>query len=33
MKIMKINACNYEDNLLNDKSIIVNYTLDLDNDN
>jgi NMD protein affecting ribosome stability and mRNA decay len=32
MKIMKIDACNYEDNLFDDKSIIVNCTLDLDND-
>ncbi len=30
---MKIDACNFEDNLFDDKSIIVNYTLDLDNDN
>jgi NMD protein affecting ribosome stability and mRNA decay len=29
---MKIDACNYEDNLFDDKSIIVNCTLDLDND-
>jgi NMD protein affecting ribosome stability and mRNA decay len=33
MKIVKIDACNYEDNLFDDKSIIVNCTLDLDNDN
>jgi hypothetical protein len=32
MKIVKIDACNYEDNLFDDKSIIVNCTLDLDND-
>jgi hypothetical protein len=32
MKIMKIDACNYEDNLFDDKSIIVNCTLNLDND-
>ncbi len=32
MKIMKIDACNFEDNLFDDKSIIVNCTLDLDND-
>jgi hypothetical protein len=32
MKIMKIDACNYEDNLFDDKSIIVNCALDLDND-
>jgi NMD protein affecting ribosome stability and mRNA decay len=32
MKIMKIDACNYEDNLFDDKSIIVNCILDLDND-
>jgi NMD protein affecting ribosome stability and mRNA decay len=32
MKIMKIDVCNYEDNLFDDKSIIVNCTLDLDND-
>jgi NMD protein affecting ribosome stability and mRNA decay len=32
MKIMKIDACNYEDNLFDDKSVIVNCTLDLDND-
>jgi hypothetical protein len=31
MKIMKIDACNFEDNLFDDKSIIVNCTLDLDN--
>ncbi len=30
---MKIDACNYEDNLFDDKSVIVNCTLDLDNDN
>jgi hypothetical protein len=30
---MKIDVCNYEDNLFDDKSIIVNCTLDLDNDN
>jgi NMD protein affecting ribosome stability and mRNA decay len=30
---MKIDACNYEDNLFDDKSIIVNCTLNLDNDN
>ncbi len=29
---MKIDACNYEDNLFDDKSIIVNCTLNLDND-
>ncbi len=29
---MKIDACNFEDNLFDDKSIIVNCTLDLDND-
>ncbi len=28
---MKIDACNFEDNLFDDKSIIVNCTLDLDN--
>ncbi len=33
MKIMKIDACNYEDNFFDDKSIIVNCILDLDNDN
>ncbi len=32
MKVVKIDACNYEDNLFDDKSIIVNCTLDLDND-
>jgi hypothetical protein len=32
MKIMKIDACNFEDNLFDDKSIIVNCILDLDND-
>jgi hypothetical protein len=32
MKIVKIDACNYEDNLFDDKSIIVNCTLDLDID-
>jgi NMD protein affecting ribosome stability and mRNA decay len=32
MKIMKIDACNYEDNLFDDKSIIMNCILDLDND-
>jgi NMD protein affecting ribosome stability and mRNA decay len=32
MEIVKIDACNYEDNLFDDKSIIVNCTLDLDND-
>jgi hypothetical protein len=32
MKVMKIDACNYEDNFFDDKSIIVNCTLDLDND-
>jgi hypothetical protein len=32
MKIVKIDACNYEDNLFDDKSIIVNCTLNLDND-
>ncbi len=32
MKI-KIDACNFEDNLFDDKSIIVNCTLDLDNKN
>ncbi len=31
MKIMKIDACNFENNLFDDKSIIVNCTLDLDN--
>jgi hypothetical protein len=29
---MKIDACNYEDNLFDNKSIIVNCTLDFDND-
>jgi hypothetical protein len=33
MKIVKIDACNYEDNFFDDKSIIVNCILDLDNDN
>ncbi len=33
MKIVKIDACNFEDNLFDDKSIIVNCTLDFDNDN
>jgi hypothetical protein len=33
MKVMKIDVCNYEDNLFDDKSIIVNCTLNLDNDN
>jgi hypothetical protein len=28
---MKIDACNFENNLFDDKSIIVNCTLDLDN--
>jgi NMD protein affecting ribosome stability and mRNA decay len=32
VEIVKIDACNYEDNLFDDKSIIVNCTLDLDND-
>jgi hypothetical protein len=32
MKIVEIDACNYEDNLFDDKSVIVNCTLDLDND-
>jgi NMD protein affecting ribosome stability and mRNA decay len=32
MKIMKIDACNYEDNLFDNKLIIVNCILDLDND-
>jgi NMD protein affecting ribosome stability and mRNA decay len=32
MKIVKIDVCNYEDNLFDDKSIIVNCILDLDND-
>ncbi len=32
MKIMKIDACNFEDNLFDDKSIIVNCILNLDND-
>jgi NMD protein affecting ribosome stability and mRNA decay len=32
MKIVKIDACNYEDNLFDDKSVIVNCILDLDND-
>ncbi len=31
MKIVKINVCNFEDNFFDDKSIIVNCTLDLDN--
>ncbi len=30
---MKIDACNFENNLFDDKSIIVNCTLNLDNDN
>jgi hypothetical protein len=29
---MKIDACNYENNFFDDKSIIVNCTLNLDND-
>jgi NMD protein affecting ribosome stability and mRNA decay len=29
---MKIDACNFENNLFDDKSIIVNCTLNLDND-
>jgi hypothetical protein len=29
---MKIDACNYEDNLFDNKSIIVNCILNLDND-
>jgi hypothetical protein len=33
MKVVKIDACNYENNLFNDKLIIVNCILDLDNDN
>ncbi len=33
MKIMKIDACNFENNLFDDKSIIVNCTLNFDNDN
>ncbi len=33
MKIMKIDACNFENNLFDDKSIIVICTLNLDNDN
>jgi NMD protein affecting ribosome stability and mRNA decay len=32
MKIVKIDACNSEDNLFDDKSIIVNCTLDLENE-
>jgi hypothetical protein len=32
MKVVKIDACNYEDNLFDDKSIIVNCILNLDND-
>ncbi len=31
MKIVKIDACNFEDNLFDDKLVIVNCTLDLDN--
>jgi hypothetical protein len=33
MKMMKINVCNFEDNLFDDKLIIVNYILDFDNKN
>jgi hypothetical protein len=33
MKIMKINVRNFENNFFDDKSIIVNCTLNLDNDN
>jgi hypothetical protein len=33
MKIIKIDACNYEDNLFDDKLIIVNCILNLDNNN
>jgi hypothetical protein len=32
MKVMKIDVCNHEDNLFDDKSIIVNCILDFDND-
>ncbi len=32
MKIMKIDACNFEDNLFDDKSIIVKCTLNLKNE-
>jgi NMD protein affecting ribosome stability and mRNA decay len=33
MKIMKIDACNFENNLFDDKSIIVNCILSFDNNN
>ncbi len=33
MKIMKIDACNFENNFFDDKFIIVNCILNLDNDN
>ncbi len=33
MKIMKIDACNFENNLFDDKLIIVNCILNFDNDN
>jgi uncharacterized DUF497 family protein len=32
VKMLKIDVFNFEDNLFDDKSIIVNCTLDLDND-
>ncbi len=32
MKIVKIEACRFEDNLFDDKSIIVNCILDLENE-
>ncbi len=32
MKLMKINACKFEDNLFDDTSIIVNCTLDHQNE-